>query len=738
MNDPLQDFGHAESEYLRPDINWRCSRANSCLVGPSKDGHCSSEDQPCQPYLSARARKRRVTFWIFAFSVACVTLLLSASSVLTLLSPGPLSINHAEVASCADCHSAASEPMSNWLHKAMILTSGNDDQKCLACHELGETAFLPHSTHSRNFSSTSIDSLNTFNEAGDIKQSTSLKLQYASFLRESNQSEEVSCSVCHREHQGKFAPIDAFDAQQCHTCHQVKFSEIDIGHPQYSDFPHTSPTQIHFDHTSHLQDYFYQDDYFEIAPEGCKSCHETDQSGEWMLSGTFETSCSSCHLQEILGENRATAKGVVVFSIPELDTQTLREAGLNIGEWPDWADGELVPFMRVLLPGAVQNSEIVQNTSLRLYDLSTASQSELQAAALLAWEIKQLFYDVQMGGTQMLNERLQSAFQEDLDQSTLNRLIASLPKDTLVNNQREWFPSLMQEVATYRRGDIEIGEANVRRLEQDATEESTASNVEIDQSEIVLTEDDTLIDDILDDDLFAGDDILLSDDLILDDDLLADDIIDIDLSDDELTNLNDDIETVLTEVEEISDNEEWAITGGWYRDGSNILYRPNDHADLFFKTWLDVSSLGTSETNKALFNFLNTADSVGKCVECHSVRDVSDVNAVYAVNWYSFKPRDVSVDFNRFSHVAHFSLMNDDGCSSCHLLNSSSNETVIGENLPFTSSFLNMDRETCTQCHQQGRAPDNCLTCHNYHAERQTDSIEQISDRFSINGANDD
>ena len=106
----------------------------------------------------------------------------------------------------------------------------------------------------------------------------------------------------------------------------------------------------------------------------------------------------------------------------------------------------------------------------------------------------------------------------------------------------------------------------------------------------------------------------------------------------------------------------------------------------------------------------------------------SDRNQRYKVNWNSFKPQDIDIDFNRFSHVSHFSLMNDDGCSSCHSLNEGELEIESLSGESFTSSFMNMDRQTCTQCHQQGRAPDNCLTCHNYHADTLMQPPSHISD----------
>ena len=67
------------------------------------------------------------------------------------------------------------------------------------------------------------------------------------------------------------------------------------------------------------------------------------------MANSFEESCSTCHLKDILGESRADAKGIAVLVIPELDVKTLTDKGFNIGEWPKWAEGNVTPFMSELL-----------------------------------------------------------------------------------------------------------------------------------------------------------------------------------------------------------------------------------------------------------------------------------------------------------------------------------------------------------------------------------------------------
>ncbi len=800
----MQDVSHKSGDYARPNLNWRCAREECCKFGPTLDGQCGDAENPCLPKRSVKYRKRIAAIWLFTVMVGVMAIFLSASALLSRVSPGPVSASHTEVAGCQDCHSVANNKVSTWL-KASVVNFFNDDpsnehsddRQCLSCHALGDNAFLAHSTSPSNFSSinTELAADQTTNITGEL----TWKLSIASKLREIQQADddEESCSTCHREHKGELNPRVNFDAQKCHTCHQVKFNELDVGHPEYTQFPHSRPTHIQFDHASHLEKHFFEDDYFDRAPEGCKQCHQTDQTGEWMLSNSFEETCSTCHLDDVLGINRATAKGIAVLAIPELDVQTLQESGYNVGEWPAWADGELTPFMRVLMPRSLKQSSLLQAQPLVLYDLSNADDEQLEAAAMLAWEIKRLFYELLVGGTAVLDQRLSMVMGNSLDKSTINRLVAALPKDTLLNNQQEWFPNLMQELNDYQSGNIEF-RTGVNVTDQNEGVESSKQITEPDTSDIlsdddsdilsdddsdILSDDDSDIlsdddSDILSDDdsdiLSDDDSDILSDDdsdILSDDDsdILSDDDSDI-LSDDDSDILSDDDSDILSDddsgilsdddsdialalepeenikLEEVSSDEDWALSGGWYRDGSSIRYRPTDHADLFFKTWLDVSAAQYNTLDHSLFESLSADKSVGNCTKCHTIQtyvggqavhqvDDDQVQATtYQMHWMSFKPSDIKVDFSRFSHVSHFSLMTDEGCSSCHVVNTQSeadsgiDSQTNGINDVSLSGFLNMQRSTCTQCHQKGRAPDNCLTCHNYHAETNNQSIEQMPD----------
>ena len=369
--------------YHRPSKGWRCGGSQDCPFGPDHKGRCRSTESQCVPLLSKRRSKFRAGVLLVLVSFLSLTAILSSNSFLRFISPGPLSMGHSEVGACKDCHAAIGDSAISWIHKAIKLNSNNDDQMCLSCHEIGQSPFLAHSTSSANLTLKS-NAESKLISSSDLDLGSTWKMSLAKKLNEFDAagSDQVSCSSCHREHKGQLEPLDKISAEQCHSCHQVTFGDLETQHPEYSQFPHTAPTGIKFDHVSHLEKHFYEDEYFDIAPEGCQQCHAPDRSGEWMLSKNFEESCSSCHLNEILGGNRAGDKGVAFLAVPELDTDTLLAHGFNVGEWPDRADGNVTSFMAELL---ATESDI---TPGNLYDLSSLSRAELENVAKFAWSIK--------------------------------------------------------------------------------------------------------------------------------------------------------------------------------------------------------------------------------------------------------------------------------------------------------------------------------------------------------------
>ena len=64
--------------------------------------------------------------------------------------------------------------------------------------------------------------------------------------------------------------------------------------------------------------------------------------------------------------------------------------------------------------------------------------------------------------------------------------------------------------------------------------------------------------------------------------------------------------------------------------------------------------------------------ALGRCVKCHSVDAVGkQPDTGFVVNWTGARPVRDQQKFTRFSHRTHFSLLDEEGCLSCHSLDKS-------------------------------------------------------------------
>ena len=186
------------------------------------------------------------------------------------------------------------------------------------------------------------------------------------------------------------------------------------------------------------------------------------------------------------------------------------------------------------------------------------------------------------------------------------------------------------------------------------------------------------------------------------------------------------------------EREKWVIAGGWYRQDSDfaVLYRPNGHADGFMRAWLDLSSRLQKRTGlgsaSVIFAELSNPKGPGICMKCHSVDSIAD--HALQVNWSTPPPSPQRHTITRFVHTPHFSLLEDDGCLTCHQLDPEAEvmEKFRGEDglkfdpLTFTSSFKRMTKATCSSCHTSELAGDTCLICHNYHVGEIAPALSEV------------
>ena len=151
-----------------------------------------------------------------------------------------------------------------------------------------------------------------------------------------------------------------------------------------------------------------------------------------MIVKEFGATCAGCHEAQIEGIGRATSKGLEILAVPGLDVQTLLDGDVPIGFWPEDAEGEITPYMALLLSGdGGYDAARTHLADLDLLDLTDASDEQIAAVEDLAWSIKELIYDLTTGGVASLNDRLSDALGHELDSMELARLTNLLPADAV-------------------------------------------------------------------------------------------------------------------------------------------------------------------------------------------------------------------------------------------------------------------------------------------------------------------
>jgi len=169
------------------------------------------------------------------------------------------------------------------------------------------------------------------------------------------------------------------------------------------------------------------------------------------------------------------------------------------------------------------------------------------------------------------------------------------------------------------------------------------------------------------------------------------------------------------------DQEAWASLGGWYRRDYTLFFRPLGHADRFIRTWLDIaaSTYGTEaeDRGRILFTELTTKDAPGQCAKCHSID--TEITGILNIKWHPVRPKEDRKPFTWFPHAAHFGMLREEGCQTCHHIDEKAAYQKSYEDLDpttFQSNFQPLDRQICIQCHTADEAGDACMSCHNYHA----------------------
>ncbi len=724
---PRADGSCRDSSTCYPIKNgdrWFCTRrepdGGPCQEGPLPDGNCSIPIPHCQPILSLRKRRGRVSFWMIVLTLGVLFLILPYPNGSVHISPGPIHSSHGNFGGqCEQCHLNLSDHVVDpvLVGQSMAETK-SDSHLCLSCHQFGANGMNVHNQLPERLEGVT----KRLATKQDIS-SPPLSLRVLNWFptRFSTQTQSLACGTCHKEHRGKDYDLQAMDDQACQVCHTLQFPSFTEGHPELQTYPYKRRTRLAFDHNSHIGKHFLKKDKSNTYGS-CDSCHGLSQTNQTMFTKDFNAACATCHTQELKGIGNESS--LVFFRLPEIDSFTLGEK--RIGAWPEDLSGDLgleqdlTPFMRLLLEAQSTSTEPLAQQQLatlagdftilqkhgHLYDLENAGPEVLDASERIIWAIKNLLFELSTQGQQAMITRLKgkkmtAALDRTLGNKELSALAAQLPIGVLQTAQQAWFPRLEQELRSRRT----------------ANTKSTSTAFEYPG----IGGDDIFSDEIMEDDSLSQS--------FYEEENVAEEISGEADSGQEAE--EDDVDPA--EIQERDKRREGGVlTGGWYHSNSDfsIKFRRTGHDDTFSFAWLnlasEVSSTSMNASGSELLSHLANNFRSGSCLRCHSVdqpQKGDDQVPRKTINWSSYRPRPHEQSSTHFSHASHFSLVSKEKtCQTCHSRKESDEKdwtkAWFEKNtnpLEYSSNFKPIAKETCATCHQKDSAGEQCLLCHNYH-----------------------
>ncbi|MBF8273317.1 MAG: MULTIHEME CYTC protein [Magnetococcales bacterium] len=653
---------------------------------------------PCIPCRSHRAILQRTSWITTLLAIALLTVSLFGLWRLDFLTPGDLSPPHATLKRCSLCHSAFEGGLPNWLVEAVGQTNrGRDSDLCLKCHPRVAQARWPHNLSPEVLAIAHKGASLTPDDAEAIHQMHSDPSCSACHTISA-----PSCSVCHREHTGGDKAPVIRDTRLCNSCHRTAIAGFSVDHP---GFPPVSPfrdrTSIDFDHASHFKKHF-QGKLKEKAPEKCSACHQVQPATGQVVHANFNTACAACHADQIRGELRAGFKGFPVLNVPGLDTQTMATLGMDTGQWPELADGEISEFIRLLLRDDEEfNAALSTLRGRDLLDLKNLSAEEKNAVTEVVWSIKGFFRELLTEGHTAWARRFYGAQGLPAAGEVLGEINGGLAVDTLREAIGAWFPDLEQEWTRHEQGQPVVAPPVTK------AEVVTAPDVKNEKpSKPTPGEDDGLL---------TGDtgDGLLDDTPTVASAKVAEGLLDSVTEDPSAT------ATTQPPLKQPMSDEEWSRGGGWYRAGYALYYRPGGHGDRFLRTWLEHMRSLPDATVEPLRVLLTKKNAPGECNKCH-LDEVNPCKPKALQHGSGSGSEGLEVkSLTHFSHKPHLNALRNN-CQDCHQL-----ETPATQDAPATTpiqktkGFKPVHREVCVSCHTRDQAGEDCLQCHNYHARPQ-------------------
>jgi hypothetical protein len=415
-----------------------------------RPGRIKSDRQPkAEMQAAPGSRRNRFAVLLALVTAACLSSALFLSKGTQLLMPGPLTSAHGAIENCSSCHTKSGSSKLSWIHGLVAADPLADSKACLTCHKMPNTAFNAHSASAEVLkkSTNRLTKIATWSTAPQ-----SARAQSIAFPMRKVMAGDLYCATCHQEHQGANFNLNRISNEQCRSCHVVKFDSFDGNHPKFENYPFKRRTRIIFDHAEHFDKHYPEvakKDPAKRVPATCSTCHNSDSDRRVMAVVPFEQNCSTCHLDQIIGKERASGpKGIAFLALPGLDLETLNKKNARIGEWPDASEAALTPFMKVMISRNERGRGLLKAVDgLNLQDLNGASDDQIKAVTSLAWEIKGLFYALINGKASDVLGDLNIGGGAKLSAGLVADLTASIPRDVVISAQQQWLPNLSAETA---------------------------------------------------------------------------------------------------------------------------------------------------------------------------------------------------------------------------------------------------------------------------------------------------
>jgi hypothetical protein len=715
---------------VRKNDRWQCTRSDTyggkCEQGPNPDGSCCSQLTDCQPIRSLSSKRKMLTLVTVAATIGFILMFIGGDfndSRKMMSNSGRLTSAHSpEKINCLSCHEnitakAGADAGTNDVHQ------GVESPQCLTCHakEVGhwETSRFAHGLAPEEMKALVAKAQlgNGENNAGSL-----LKLAGHFSLRDKGLNGELTCSTCHKEHNGPDFDLTAMSSQQCQSCHQNKFKSFSQGHPEFSNYPYERKTRIFFDHIKHFQKHFsaQSNEWAKLSNDvgSCNACHTPDREGREMALKSFDQSCATCH-------SNLTEKGeVVVVSIPSMDTQAIKG-------WPKpplRGPIGLSPITQLLIALNENSYESIKGFYEIKDPLNLKETQNAEKAENLKSSVQKLIAQWrEKGGSNIFDSK----------NSQASPAYRKLAQDMLSAVPPETFERLLKELNQAEMDQLEPMKKEVVADSKDKHKESKEK-----AEEKANSGEDINLFDLVEEKVEAKKETPKEEINLFD---LVDESDESKKTEEVNVDKGPKIVLPASISESASGRKQWSEKSNWAYDNLAISYRPQGHADPFLKALIEYSAAETvnsSVWSGKLAQQILESTTAGKCLNCHTVDLQRDGSAV--VNWHA-KESVSSKEFTRFVHAKHAAspLLNANAsvvdakqqtCFTCHVFSEDTSyssffasekfsqplkQPIIRDPHLFKSNFKNIDMQnTCARCHTPNEAGDNCLKCHNYHVDK--------------------